>query len=172
MFGGLFKYWSLFRKTVRGVDSSRQLALGITFGMFVGVLPKDSLLTYGFGTLMLLTTANLLCGGIAGFAFSWIGSILDPFAHQIGQRVLTYEPLAETWAWLYQIPLMPWTRFENTVVMGSLVIALAAAIPVYLISRMFFECYGESAKRALTKSHFVNWLIGSPARPESEAQIS
>lgn len=119
---------------------------------------------------MLLSTANLLCGGFAGFVFSWVGSCLDPIAHKIGEQVLTYQPMAETWAWLYQLPMVPWTRFENTVVMGSLVLALCSAIPVYWLSHLFFATYGESAKRALTQSHFSQWLIGSPSTPQQEAQ--
>ncbi len=162
MLTGLIKFWKMFRGTVRGVDTSRQLALGITFGMFVGLIPKDSLLTYGFGLLMLLSTANLLCGAISGFAFSWIGMAIDGPAHTIGKWVLTNERLEATWAWLYQLPVVPWTRFNNTVVMGSVLISLFVALPLYYVSRYFFERYGAAFKQRIAANHVMRWLMGSP----------
>jgi uncharacterized protein (TIGR03546 family) len=159
---GITRFWQMFRGTVRGVDTSRQLALGITFGMFVGLLPKDSLLAYAFGLLMLLSTANLLCGAISGFAFSWIGVVIDGPADAIGRWILTSSRFEATWTWLYQMPIVPWTRFNNTVVMGSLIISLLVAIPLYYVSRYFFERYGAAFKQRIASNHVMKWLLGPP----------
>ena len=152
----------MFLGTVRGVDTPRQLALGITFGMFVGLIPKDSLFAYSFGLLMLLSTANLLCGAVSGFAFSWIGMAIDAPAHAIGKWVLTNERFEATWAWLYQMPVVPWTRFENTVVTGSMIISFLVAMPLYIVSRYLFERFGAAFKQRISSNRVVRWLMGSP----------
>lgn len=158
----------MFRKSVRGVDTSHQLALGVMFGMFVGLLPKDSMLPYFFLVIMILSPANLLSGACSGVLFSWIGTALDPVAHQLGSWVLTFDPLETTWLWLYQLPVVPWTRFENTVVMGILVIAILAAYPIYRLSLFFFDQYGKEIGQRFMQCRFVQWLVGSPAQPAGE----
>lgn len=163
MFTGTTRFWKLFRGTVRGVDTSQQLALGMTFGMFIGLIPKDSFFVYGFGVLMLLSTANLLCGAISGIAFSWIAMAIDAPADAIGKWVLTDERFEATWAWLYQLPVVPWTRFDNTVVTGSLIISFLVALPLYYVSRYFFDVYGAAIKQKIASTQVMKWLVGSPS---------
>ena len=167
MFVGIVKLWKMFRETVRGYDTSRQLAAGVAIGMIAGLIPKDSLLCYGVGVLMIISTANLLCGTLSIFAFSWIGFMLDAVFHRVGALVLTYQPLEATWARLYQMPVVPWTRFDNTVVMGSLVVGLILAIPVYMISRRIFEAVTPRVRQAAERSKVYRWIVGHHS-PETE----
>ncbi len=161
------KLWNLFQSSLRGFDSSRQLALGVCLGILIGLLPKDSLLCYAIVVLLILSTANLLCGLISSIGFSFVGLFLDPWSHQVGQFVLNYEPLVTTWTWLSALPVMPWTRFNNTVVMGSLVIGLAAFIPIYFVSYYVFESYGSVFAKRIKQNPFVKWLVGvPPASPQ------
>ncbi len=155
--------WSSFRSTVKGFDTPHQLALGITLGMVIGWVPKDSLIPYALGVLALLTTANLLCIAIAAIAFSWISPLLDPFSHQLGVWVLTFAPLESTWSKLIQLPVVPWTRFENTVVTGSLGLGLLMAIPIYSISYYCFAKFGSAIYFHFSRSRVARWLVGNNA---------
>jgi len=155
--------WRALMASVKGFDSPRQLALGVSLGLVIGLLPKDSLLPYMIGAIALLTNANLLTLVLSGLIFSWIGPVADPLTHRIGGWMLTFGPLETVWAWLYEVPLMPWTRFENTIVMGSLVFGLLASVPIYSLSRLFFESYGETFFRLIFQNRVSRWLVGSPA---------
>ena len=158
----LTSIWTSFKSTVRGFDSPKQLAMGVTFGMMIGVFPKDSLLPYVIALVALFTTANLLCLAISTILFSWVSPVLDPITHQIGLWVLTFDPLESTWAQLYQLPIVAWTRFENTVVMGSACLGLALAIPVYLSGRYCFRKYGSSIYERFSQTRFARWIVDEP----------
>ncbi|MEM7454837.1 MAG: TIGR03546 family protein [Planctomycetota bacterium] len=161
----LQKIWRSFRGTVRGFDSSRQLAFGVVFGMMIGIIPNDSLLVPALVVIAVLSTANLLCVLLSAVVFSCVGTLLDPVTHSLGNTILTHGPLQETFLWLSGLPLVPWTRFENTVVTGSLAISLAAALPVYLIARPVFHRLQPALESGLMQSHFVRWLLGSRREP-------
>ena len=159
----LAELWQAFLASVKGFDTPKQLALGVSLGLVFGLLPKNSLLPYLIGTFALLTNANLLTLIASGLFFSWIGPVADPLTHRIGGWVLTVEWLEPVWEWLYQIPLMPWTRFENTVVMGSLILGLLASFPVYSLSKQFFSAYGDTFFSFIFRNRISRWLVGSPS---------
>ena len=157
----LTKLWNLFRQSMRGIDSNRQLALGIMFGMIIGLIPKDSLFCYGFMIVMMLTTADLLSAIVAGFFFTWIGYVATPLTDQLGLWALTFQPLKSIWVQLEGLPLMKWTRFENTVVMGSLLLAVICAWPVYHYCLRLFQTHGSAFYNHIGKSR-LRYLIAMP----------
>lgn len=153
--------WQRFLGTVSGMDSSEQLAAGVVLGMMIGMLPMDCLLPYLFLLVLLLSRANLLTAIGAAVAFSWIGIGLTSIEHGIGQAVLTFGPLEPTWAWMIQQPIVPWTRFDNTVVMGSLILGLLACYPVYLVTKNGFTTYGSPLTQWACKFKLMRLLTGN-----------
>ena len=151
----------MFRQTIAGGDTSRQIGFGIAMGTVIGLLPKDSLLTYLFGVVLLISTANLLSALVSGFVFSWIGFLIDPISHSVGRWMLTRESLQAFWRMLYEAPIVPWTRFENTVVMGSLIIGLSLFLPMYLLSTTVGKKYGPVIHARLNSFAFYRWISGS-----------
>lgn len=149
-------------------DLAARLASGVAFGLLIGLVPKDSLLVWMFGVLLMLTTANLATAAVSGFVFSWVGWMLDPFTHKLGGLVLTANSLDSTWTWLYGLPLVPWTRFNNTVVMGSLLTGLLLLIPVWMVSFRFFRVWGIPLHGRLQKSWVYRWLFAPPSTPALE----
>ena len=154
--------WQTFRGTIRGFDSPGQLALGATMGMLIGLLPKDSALPYVFALITLLSNGNLLCAAVSGVLFSCLGPTLDTITHPIGLYVLSSEVMQPTFAWLYELPFARWTRFENTVVMGSLLLGLVAALPLHLVSKRLFMKYGGAIHHRILNNRLAQWLIGPP----------
>ncbi len=163
------KFWSLTRRTLLGEDSARRLALGVTFGMIIGLIPKDSLFAYVVFVLLMVSTANLWCALVSGFVFSWVGFLLDPFSHKLGGLMLTADRLEPAWSTIYEWPLMPWTRFNNTVVMGSLIVGLILAYPVYRLSFQFFKTFGHALHLKLQSNWIYRWLVvPTPQTPAKE----
>lgn len=159
--------WQSFRSTIRGFDSPHQLALGLTLGLMVGLLPKDSLLPYMLGTLAILTPGNLVCLALGVVVGSIAGPFCDTFTHEIGGWILTFAPLQSTWASLYKLPIVPWTRFENTVVMGSLALGVLAALPIYFVSKTTFKAFGPRAYAIVTDNRFTRRWLSTPQPQES-----
>ena len=135
--------WTSFKGTVRGFDTPHQLGLGLAFGTVVGLIPKDSLFPYLIGAIAVLSTANLLCFAIGVFVAHVVSPALDHLTHEIGTWFLTFSPLEPIWATLNEFPLVAWTRFNNSVVMGTLILGILFAVPVYTMTRMVARSAGR-----------------------------
>lgn len=164
----IFKWFSLTRETVRNRESARRLAMGCAFGVVIGLIPKDSAFVFIFGVLLLCTTANVLMAAVSGFIFTWIGHFADTLTHKLGALVLTSDRLEPMWTFLYDLPVLPWTRFNNTVVMGNLILAALVFYPVYKISCHFFDRYGPTIRRKAERNRIFRWVMGAEVNAEME----
>jgi uncharacterized protein (TIGR03545 family)/uncharacterized protein (TIGR03546 family) len=167
MFIGLYKLISMFLSTLRGSDTPRQLAFGIALGMLFGILPKDNLIVAAVGLLIIATNSNMLMATLSGFAFVWVGFWLEPVSDRLGLYLLTQDSLVPMMTRVYELPLVPWTRFNNTVVCGSLVIGSLSFIPLYQFSRLYFFYVSPRLHQRLRRF----WVYAKIAGPEKALTI-
>ena len=157
MFMRFFRPFRYLAEVFLAADSPRQLAVGVMLGMMIGLVPKGNLIAMGLLVLLFAVKANLAAGTIAAVVFSWIGFLVDPISHRIGHALLGAAWLQPIWAWLYDLPLVPWTGFNNTVVFGSLILGICLGYPVYRVSKWLFEVYQPWIVERL-KAHKLSWL--------------
>ena len=148
-------------ETLTEASSTGQMAWGFALGMWIGLVPKDNLLAFGLLTVLYLLRVNLSAGLMSAFLFSWVGFLLDPVSHQVGELMLTLPALESTWTWLYNQPFVPWTNFNNTVVLGSFVIGAVALYPVARLSRPFFDWFTPKCKERLERFRIVRVVQGA-----------
>ena len=164
------------RRIVDGVNTAHELALGAALGAIIGIIPKDSAFAWLLILVLLISRGNLLCGIISAVAFSFLSPLFDVWFDQTGYQVLTHASLSEVWASWIEIPWVAWTRFNNTVVMGSAVIGLGLSIPFYLVCRLFFKFWGLSIIHASLNLPFVRIFLGDsesdPPAADPEAALS
>ncbi|MCA9209934.1 MAG: TIGR03546 family protein [Planctomycetales bacterium] len=134
----LFKQFRYLRSAAKSVDTPRQLAAGVALGMLLGIVPKGNLIAVFVSMLIFGTRVNAAAAMIAAVAFSLIAAYTDGLTHPIGNWLLAHPSLQTTWRKLYDVPLVPWTSFNNTVVLGSFVAGLALTAPSYQISLRLF----------------------------------
>ena len=65
-----------------------------------------------------------------------LGFMLDPVFHAIGLGLLQAPSLRELWTSMYNTPLVPYTNFNNTIVLGSVVGWLALAVPIFFAAAL------------------------------------
>lgn len=141
-------------------DSPRQLALALTIGMIIGFMPKGNLLAAGLMALLFTLRVNRSIGLVSILAFSWVGSLTDPIAHKIGNKLLGIESLQPTFAWLYDQPIGPWIGFNNTVIVGSLLLGLYIAYPTYWLSCIAFKHLQGRATQFVRRYKIIQMLVG------------
>lgn len=139
----------------------RQVAYGAALGMMLGLLPKGNLLAIILGVLLMAFRVNRTAGLLAVAAFSGVGMQLDAFSHRLGSQALSLQSLQSFYAWLYDLPLGPWLGFNNTVVMGSLLIGLYAFYPMYLIVYLSFSRLQPPAAKWIARYRLGRWLLGA-----------
>ena len=95
-----------------------------------------------------------------------IGFLLDPVFNAIGRSLLEAPSLRGLWTACYNTPLMPYTNFNNTVVLGSVVAWAVLAVPIFFAARYGVARYratiGERVRqskfyKAVTASQVYNW---------------
>ena len=153
-------------KTLHSDGTPGQVAAGIALGSMLGLTPLLNL--HNLLIFSLIVILNLSFGGaMLGWAlFVPLGFILDPVFHRIGLALLQAPGLRPFWTAWYNTPLVPYTNFNNTVVLGSLVAWLLLLVPIYFAARYGVARYratlGERVKQskfyqAITASQVYNW---------------
>jgi uncharacterized protein (TIGR03546 family) len=153
-------------KTLHSEGTPGQVAAGIALGSALGLTPLVNVHNLIIFSLIVLLNVSF-GGGMLGWAlFVPLGFLLDPVFHRIGASLLTASSLRSLWTSWYNTPLVPYTNFNNTVVLGSVVAWIVLAIPIFIAARYGVARYratiGERVKqskfyKALTASQAYNW---------------
>lgn len=140
-----------------------QLAAGIVLGSFLGLTPLINLHNaLILAALMLLNVS--FAGGMLGWAvFVPIGFLLDPLFDWIGHQLLFAESLRGLWTSLYNMPIVPLTNFNNTVVLGSVVFAVLFALPLFFATRFGVARYRATIGERVRRSRFYKTVMASKA---------
>jgi len=128
--------------------------------MLIGLIPKGNLIAISLMTLFCALRINLAAGTASIALFAWAGLFLDPISHRVGHYLLTRQALEPYWTSLSTIKFMPWTAYNNTVVLGSTVIGLALLVPVYAVSRPVFARFAPRLAEFVRKYHVAQVLHG------------
>lgn len=161
------------RETMKFGDTPQQLALGVALGLVIGLVPKGNFMCVGLCLIAVSTRVNLGATMLSAVVFSLASPLLDPLTHRIGLKLLTWELLQPVYAVLYSVPFVAWTAFNDTVVIGSLLLGLGASAPTYWIAKRSFTHSAEraAARRPLaasTSSHSYVAATSPLAMAESE----
>lgn len=151
----------LLVQAVASDDSPRRLALGFAIGMLIGLVPKGNLTAGLLMVLLLATRVNFASGAVAMLVFSWFGMLIDPFSGFVGWSLLSNPKLAGLFAFLFDLPIFPWTALNNTVVLGSFMIGIWLFLPLYHISQRLFATYHPRLVARLRKFKLIHLLEGS-----------
>ena len=106
------------------------------------------------------TSSTLAAAALAAFMFTWLGVLADPVSHRIGLGLLQFSALEAVWTWLYNLPVVPWTAFNNTVVLGSLILGLALFYPVFRLIELGTAWLAPRARDRLAKYRVAKVLLG------------
>jgi uncharacterized protein (TIGR03546 family) len=139
-----------------------QLAAGIALGSIMGLTPLVNIHNaIVFAAIVLLNVS--FAGGMLGWAlFVPIGFLLDPLFDWIGHTLLLdVSFLTPFWTSLYNMPIVPLTNFNNTVVLGSLVFALLLFVPLFLMTRWAVARYRVTVGARVRQSKFYRAVMAS-----------
>ena len=131
---------------LHGGGDPRHLAAGFALGAMLGLVPKGNLLAASFFLLFFFLRVDKGMAFLSALAFTAVAWAADPLAHRLGWALLTAKPLNGLWAALYDLPVVPLTRFNNTVVLGNLVLGLALLFPLYFGFLRFVAYYDANWK--------------------------
>ena len=161
------KFVTNFLKILRAGQTPRQIAGGFALGAIVGLSPSFTLQGLFVWLIIFVLDVNLSAAFLAFAFFSLFAYIFDPLFHSLGYFLLVdTTALRGLWTYLYNAPLAPLSRFNNTVVMGSFVSAIILFVPIYFGMKRFVVAYRthiharvEQWKiyKILSKNSLIQW---------------
>lgn len=156
-------FWLNIIKTILNFFQSNQdpdeIAAGIALGSIVGLTPFNTLQNYIVLFLVFLLNVQRGAALFGILFFSLLGNLVDPLGHRLGYFLLTGVPaLLPFWTALYNMPIIPFTRFNNTVVLGNLIVSLFLFIPIWVGGRKAIIKYRQTWKPKISKWKVIQIL--------------
>jgi uncharacterized protein (TIGR03546 family) len=149
---------SLFN-ILNGDISTKQVAGGFAFGLIIGLTPTFSLHNLLVVLLICIIRVNVATVMFSYIIFGLISFLVNPISHQLGYLLLVrFEFLKSFWTILYNMPLIPLSGFNNTLLLGSLVISLILFYPAFMLSEKGLIRYRTSLKPKLDNTKFFKIL--------------
>src|SRR5262245_40025230 len=150
-------------KTLHSEGTPGQVAAGMALGAALGLTPLMNVHNLLVFSLIVILNVSF-GGGMLGWAlFVPLGFILDPVFHAIGLQLLEASSLRELWTSMYNTPLVPYTNFNNTVVLGSVVAWLVLAVPIFFALRWAVARYRATIGERVQQSKFYKAITASKA---------
>ena len=129
----------LLQKLVRTLNSDGtpgQVALGIAMGSALGLPPLVNLQNVLIIAVVFLLNVSLPAAMLGWILFAPVGFLFDPWFDALGRVLLADTPgLVPMWTALYNIPVVPLSNYNNTVVLGSLIGWIVLAAPIFYLAR-------------------------------------
>lgn len=148
----LLKLLQSLIQTLHSEGTPHQIAMGVALGAALGLTPLVNV--HNAVVIVLLIMFNVSFGaGLLGWAVSTpIGFLLDPVFDGIGRELLVdASSLRPLWTAMDHTPLVPFTNFNNTIVLGSVIGWLVLFVPIYLLARLavlrYRSTFGERVQR-------------------------
>ncbi len=110
----------------RSSSSFLQILLALLWGSWLGFTPTWLTLQVSILILAWSFLRLPLRWILVSFAFSWSAAafVLDPFIDRLGVFLLRLPELDHFWTEMAKAPVLPWTQFNNSMVLGSFILGI------------------------------------------------
>ena len=148
-------------KVLNAEGNPTQISLGFTAGLIIGLTPLWSLHNLLLAFLVFLFRVNLSAFFLSWAFFSGIAYIADPAMDQLGTALLTSSALQDMWTSMYNQTMWRIAHFNNTLTLGSLIAAVAIAVPMVFVSNFLIKNYRLHILAWVRKSRIAQFLKAS-----------
>ena len=160
----LLKLLQSLVRTLHSEGTPNQIGLGVALGAALGLTPLMNLHNLLVLALLMLLNVSFGAGLLGWAAFAPLGFALDPVFDRIGRRLLVETPSLEPlWASWFNTPVVPYTNFNNSVVLGSVVGWLVLFAPIWLGARWAVVRYRATLGERIRQSRVYKAITYSRA---------
>ena len=127
-------------------DASRHgspqcVASGIAIGFILGFIPWDNLISIGLIAVVLMAPIHQVSFLLSLVLTAGLHVALAPVPNAVGAWILSSSWTLECLCRLSSIPLVPWLRLNNTLVLGSVCLGVLTAVPNWVFLKW---CWPQS----------------------------
>lgn len=141
-------------KVLNSDTGENQIAAGIACGLILGFAPMFSLQTVIVIMMLFFFRIQVGAAFASAFFFGLVAFVLDPAFDSIGKIVLEMGAMKGLFTVMYNMPIVPFTKFYNSIVMGSLVISFALFPIIFLLTKKMVVKYRVTVVARLEQTKF------------------
>jgi len=147
---------------LNGNLSKTQIASGIAWGILLGLLPAGNF----FWIVLFLVSFFFNHHSGIKLVFMALFMALSPLFKQLldilGWQVLHIDSLQPLFTTMYNMPFVPFTKFNNTLVAGGLVVGIILFFPLYFLMLPLIHLYRQKLSPVVRNSKVVKAITGFP----------
>lgn len=147
---------------LNGNIKKTQIAAGFSWGVLLGVLPSGNVFWFVLFLLSLFFRHNQGSKILVLAILKLVMPLLYPYTDELGWRLLHLDSLLPLFTTLYNMPFVPFTHFNNTLVAGGLAAGIALWLPIFIIITLLVPLYRNTFLPKITNSKFVKALQKIP----------
>ena len=158
----LLKLLQSLVKTLHSEGTPTQIGLGVALGAALGLTPIAN--AHNLLVLLLLAVLNVSFGAgmLAWAVFVPVGFMLDPVFNRVGHWLLIdATSMRALWTTWDNTPVLALTNFNNTVVLGSIIVWLLLFVPIWLASQYAVVRYRATIGERFQQSHLYKAFLAS-----------
>lgn len=149
-------------KALNGNVNPGEIAHAIACGAILGLMPKDNLFWYLVFVFILFVRINKPAYLLTILLGAAVSPAFDGFFDTVGWAFLNIQSLSSVFSYLLDIPLVAFTHFNNTVVMGSFLCGLVLYVPFYFAGRGIVYLWRKYAASYLKNSKLMKVINKMP----------
>jgi uncharacterized protein (TIGR03546 family) len=139
-----------------------QIAAGLAWGILLGLIPAGN-----FFWIVLFICSFFFKHHHWSKIFSMaVVKIISPlivlWVDSLGWEVLHIEALQPLFTTLYNMPFVPFTKFNNTLVMGGIIGGVVLWLPSFIIFMILISFYRNNLAPKIRNSKLVKAIAKSP----------
>lgn len=139
-----------------------EIAHAFACGAILGLMPKNNLLWYLVFAFVLFVRINKPAYLIMILIGSAVSPAFDGLFDTIGYAFLTIPALSGIFGTLLEIPFVAFTKFNNSVVMGSFLCGIVLYVPVYFLGRALVFLWRKYAADIIRNSKIAKVINKMP----------
>jgi len=147
---------------LNGNIKKSQIASGVAWGVLLGLVPAGN-----FFWIVLFIVSFFFRHNHGAKIFGM--AIIKCFApvlvfqvHALGELILYIEALRPFFTSMYNMPFVPFTKFNNTVVMGGLASGIILWLPIFVLFMILIPLYRNHLAPKIRESKLVKAIAKFP----------
>jgi uncharacterized protein (TIGR03546 family) len=130
---------------LNGNQKKTGIAAGFAWGVLFGLVPAGNAVWIVLFIVSFFLRHNQGAKLVALVVLKLLTPLLSSLADEVGWMILNAPPLYSYFTYLYNTPVVLFTRFNNTLVTGGLALGLVLWFPVFAAFIVLIPAYRRSA---------------------------
>jgi uncharacterized protein (TIGR03546 family) len=139
-----------------------QIAAGFAWGVLLGLIPANNLIWLVLFLLTLLFKNNYASQILIMALIKLLLPVVSPLTDRLGWYILTLPRWEEFFTLVYNLPLAPFTRFNNTLVAGGICAGVVLWLPVFFLIRALVPVYRNKWAPRIAQSRLIRGIKKIP----------